>query len=275
MLGQDLVGEARRTRHQVTAWSRSALDVTDPAAAKSALESARPEVVFNCAAWTDVDGAENAETAALEVNEKGAAIVAAAAAAVQARVVYLSSDYVFDGLKREPYVESDGTAPLSAYGRTKLAGEEATAVANPDHLIVRSAWLFGPGGGNFVETMLALGEEQQEVLVVRDQVGSPTYTGHLAEAIVRLLEGDAEPGIHHLAGGGQCSWFEFADEIFDQTGTDCRVISTTSKEIARPAPRPAYSALATERPAAITLPNWREGLAAYLAERSKPGARAA
>ena len=166
-------------------------------------------MVINCAAWTDVDGAEEAEEAAFAVNGTGAGNVAAAAAEVGASVVYVSTDYVFDGAKGAPYVESDQPAPLSAYGRTKLAGEEATAAANKRHFIVRSAGLFGIGGRNFVETMLRLAATRNEVLVVRDQVGSPTYTWHLAYGIVRLIEG-IEYGIHHMAAAGQCSWYEFA-----------------------------------------------------------------
>ena len=159
-------------------------------------------MVINCAAWTDVDGAEESEEqAAFAVNGTAAGNVASAAAAVGASVVYVSSDYVFDGSKGAPYVETDQTAPLSAYGRTKLAGEEATAAANKRHFVVRSSWLFGIGGSNFVETMLRLASTQNEVLVVRDQVGSPTYTWHLAYGIVRLIEG-VEFGIHHMAAGG-------------------------------------------------------------------------
>jgi dTDP-4-dehydrorhamnose reductase len=164
------------------------------------------------------------------------------------------------------YVESDQAAPLSAYGRTKLAGEQATAAANSRHFIVRSSWLFGTGGSNFVETMLQLAADHGEVLVARDQVGTPTYTGHLATGLVRLIEGTSY-GIHHMSSGGACSWYDFAREIFDQTGVECRVMSATTEMIGRPAPRPAYSVLDTQRIDAIPLPHWREGLAAYLLER--------
>ncbi len=185
-------------------------------------------MVINCAAWTDVDGAESAEEAAFAVNGTGAGNVAAAAAGGRGRVVYVSTDYVFDGAKRAPYVESDQPAPLSAYGRTKLAGEEATAAANKRHFVVRSAGLFGVGGENFVETMLRLAADHGEVLVVRDQVTSPTYTWHLAYGIVRLIEG-IEFGIHHMAAAGQCSWYEFAREIFEQAKVECKVLSSTTE----------------------------------------------
>ena len=177
MLGQDVVSAAG---DGAVALSRADLDVTDAGAAREALDGA--DVVINCAAWTDVDGAEEHAEEALAVNREGARNVAAAAR----RVVYVSTDYVFDGAKRAPYVESDPTAPLQSYGRSKLAGELATAEANPRHFIVRSSWLFGAGGGNFVETMLRLGRERAELRVVDDQVGCPTFTGHLAEAIVAL-----------------------------------------------------------------------------------------
>ncbi len=266
MLGRDVVLAAGNAGHEVVGYGHNELDVGDEAAATARIEGERPDAVINCAAWTDVDGAEEAEAEALAVNGPGAGNVAAAAAAVGASVVYVSSDYVFDGAKGAPYVETDQTAPLSAYGRTKLAGEEATAAANKRHFVVRSSWLFGLGGGNFVETMLRLAQTQNEVLVVRDQVGSPTYTWHLAHGIVRLIEG-VEFGIHHMAAAGQCSWYEFAREIFEQAQVDCRVLSATTEMLGRPAPRPPFSALTSQRQHAIELPDWHDGLAAYLAQR--------
>jgi dTDP-4-dehydrorhamnose reductase len=267
MLGRDVVLAAGNAGHDVVGFGHTELDVTDPAALASKLELERPDVVINCAAWTDVDGAEEAEDAAMAANGAGAGHVAAAAAAVEAGVVYVSSDYVFDGAKGAPYVETDQPAPLSAYGRTKLAGEEATAAANKRHFVVRSSWLFGVGGSNFVETMLRLAADHGEVLVVRDQVGSPTYSWHLAYGIVRLIEG-IEYGIHHMAAAGACSWYEFAREIFDQAKVECRVLSATTEMLGRPAPRPAYSALVSQREHAIELPSWHDGLAGYLAQRS-------
>jgi dTDP-4-dehydrorhamnose reductase len=236
------------------------------AAVWSKCEVERPAVAIICAAWSVVDGAEEAEEEATRINGAGAGNVAAAAAAVDASVVYVGSDYVFDGSKGAPYVETDPTAPLSAYGRSKLAGEEATRAANKRHYVVRSAWLFGTGGGTFVETMLRLAADHGEVLVVRDQVGSPTYTWHLAYGIVRLIEG-VEFGIHHMAAAGACSWYEFAREIFEQAKVECKVMSATTDMLGRPAPRPAYSALASQREHAIELPPWQDGLAASLSQR--------
>jgi dTDP-4-dehydrorhamnose reductase len=266
MLGRDVVLAAANAGHDVLGLDRLELDAAAAEAVTAKFELERPDVVVNCAAWTDVDGAEDAEQAAMAVNGKGAGNVAAAAASVGASVVYVSSDYVFDGAKGEPYVETDQPAPLSAYGRTKLAGEEATAAANKRHFIVRSSWLFGAGGSNFVETMLRLASTQNEVLVVRDQVGSPTYTWHLAFGVVRLIEG-VEFGIHHMAAAGSCSWYDFAREIFEQAKVECLVLSATTEMLGRPAPRPACSALVSQREHAIALPAWRDGLAAYLAQR--------
>jgi dTDP-4-dehydrorhamnose reductase len=266
MLGRDVVLAAANAGHEVLGLDRLELDVAAAEAVEGKFELERPDVVVNCAAWTDVDGAEEAEERAMAVNGKGAGNVAGAAAAVGASVVYVSSDYVFDGAKGEPYVETDQPAPLSAYGRTKLAGEEATAAANKRHFVVRSSWLFGAGGSNFVETMLRLAATQSEVLVVRDQVGSPTYTWHLAFGIVRLIEG-VEFGIHHMAAAGTCSWYDFAREIFEQAKVECMVLSATTEMLGRPAPRPPYSALASQREHAIVLPPWRDGLAAYLSQR--------
>jgi dTDP-4-dehydrorhamnose reductase len=266
MLGRDVVQAAGNAGHQVVGFGHAELDVADAEAASAKIEGERPDVVINCAAWTDVDGAEEHEEEATRINGEGAGNAAAAAAAVGASVVYVSSDYVFDGSKGAPYVESDQTAPLSAYGRGKLAGEEATRAANRRHFVVRSAWLFGTGGHNFVETMLRLAADHGEVLVVRDQVGSPTYTWHLAHGLVRLIEG-VEHGTHHMAAAGACSWYEFAREIFEQAGVECQVMSATTEMLGRPAPRPAYSALASQREHAIELPSWQDGLAAYLAQR--------
>jgi dTDP-4-dehydrorhamnose reductase len=266
MLGRDVMLAAGNAGHDIVGYGRAELDVTDPGALERKFDLERPDVVINCAAWTDVDGAEEAEQAAFAINGAGAGNVAAAAAKLKATVLHVSTDYVFDGAKGAPYVESDRPAPLSAYARTKLAGEEAVAAANKRHFIVRSAGLFGIGGRNFVETMLQLAETRNEVTVVRDQVGSPTYTWHLAYGIVRLIEG-IEYGIHHMAAAGQCSWYEFAREIFEQANVECKVLSITSEEFGAAAPRPAFSALVSQREHAIRLPSWQDGLAGYLAQR--------
>lgn len=267
MLGRDVVAAAQAEGHEPIGLARAELDVTDADAVRDRLTAARPQVVINCAAWTDVDGAETDEAGATAVNGRGAAHVAAAADAVGAAVIYPSTDYVFDGHKREPYVESDPVDPRSAYGRSKLAGERATITANARHHVVRTAWLFGIAGANFVDTMLRVGRRRTEVSVVDDQVGSPTFTGHLARALVRLPAGECF-GIHHIGAAGECSWFEFARAIYARAQVDCRVKAISSAELARPAPRPAYSVLRSERDDAIELRPWPEGLDAYLAERT-------
>jgi dTDP-4-dehydrorhamnose reductase len=214
-----------------------------------------PELVLHAAAWTDVDGAEDDPQGAAAVNVGGTANVAS----LGVPLVYYSSDYVFAGTKREPYVESDAPNPQSAYGRTKLHGE---AAAGENAWIVRSSWLFGATGHNFVRTMLRLGAERDEVAVVDDQRGSPTYVGHLAEATRDLL--DLPRGRWHLAADGDCTWAEFGEAIFDEAGLDCCVRRITTEELGRPAPRPAYSVLRSERPEAPRLPHWRDGLRACL-----------
>jgi dTDP-4-dehydrorhamnose reductase len=265
MLGQDVRRAAEAGNHEVVALERVALDVTDAGAVDDAFAELAPDTAINCAAWTDVDGAEAAEADALKLNGDAAGNVAAAAARVGASVVLPSTDYVFDGTATRPYVESDPTDPQSAYGRTKLAGENATAAANPRHFVVRTAWLFGTGGRNFVETMLGLADTGV-VTVVRDQVGSPTYTAHLAEGLLRLAATQAY-GLHHMAAGGQCSWYDFARAIFQDAGVECQVMSTTTAEFPRPARRPPYSVLDTEWPDPIHLPDWRDGLREYLQSR--------
>ncbi len=235
---------------EADARSRAELDVVTPLAL-----GYRPDLVLHAAAWTDVDGAEADEAGARRVNVVGTQNVVA----LGAPVVYFSSDYVFDGAKREPYVESDEPAPLGAYGRSKLLGEREVR----DGWIVRSSWLFGWTGHNFVRTMLRLGAEQEEVRVVADQTGCPTYVGHLAEATRELV---ALPGgIWHVAAEGETSWSELAEAIFAEAGLDCRVVPISTEELGRPAPRPAYSVLRSEREGAPKLPHWREGLQECLA----------
>jgi dTDP-4-dehydrorhamnose reductase len=213
----------------------------------------RPDLVLHAAAWTDVDGAEADPEGAARVNVEGTRRVAA----LEAPIVYYSTDYVFDGSKREPYLESDGTHPLSVYGRTKLQGELEVR----DGWIVRASWLFGWTGHNFVRTMLRLAAEREEVSVVDDQRGCPTYVGHLAAATKEVLE--LPHGVYHVAPEGECTWADFAEAIFEEAGLDCRVHRVTTAEFPRPAQRPAYSVLRSER-GAPTLPHWREGLRACL-----------
>src|SRR4051794_23271610 len=268
MLGQDLLAAAVGRGIEAAGVARGECDITDPAAVRAAIADARPDVVVNAAAWTDVDGAEAEEDAALAVNGAGAGHVASEAAAAGAAVVHVSTDYVFDGRARRPYAEGDATAPLNAYGRTKLAGERAVAAANPRHHVVRSSWLFGVGGPNFVATMLRVGAERDELTVVDDQVGCPTWTGHLAEALLDLAERQEGYGIHHGAASGSCSWHAFACEIFARTGMDVTVHPGRTTDLNRPAPRPAYSVLGSGRADALVLPEWRAGLDGYLAARA-------
>jgi dTDP-4-dehydrorhamnose reductase len=268
MLGHDVARVAEQAGHEVVRLAHEDLDITDHRAVSDAVIDEQPEALVNCAAWTDVDGAESDLEGATEVNGGGAANLALATDRIGCKIVLPSTDYVFDGKKAEPYLESDATNPISAYGKSKLAGERETATINPRHFIVRSSWLFGTAGKNFVDTMLNLGRELDEVVVVKDQVGCPTYTGHLSEGLVRLIEWDAY-GVYHIAGAGECSWYEFAIEIFSQAGIECHVMASTADMLGRAAPRPAYSVLATEREPAIHLPDWREGLRAFLAERAE------
>ncbi len=265
MLGQDLVAAARADGHDVVGLARAGLDITDADATTNAVAAARPDVVVNCAAWTDVDGAESSPDQALAVNGAGAGNVARAAAAISAWTIHVSSDYVFDGTKRTPYVESDAVAPASSYGRSKLAGEREVAAGAPGrHTIVRSSWLFGAGGPCFPATILRLAGERDELKVVDDQVGCPTFTGHLANALVELAA--RRPlGSVHVAGGGLCSWYEFAREIVAGSGLRSEVTPCTTADMPRPATRPAYSVLGSERRDEVpSLADWREGLAEYL-----------
>ena len=233
----------------VVALTRADWDVTLPPPA-----DVRPALVLHAAAWTDVDGAEDDPQGAAAVNVGGTRH----AAELGAPLVCYSTDYVFDGTKREPYVESDPPSPLSAYGRTKLYGEGA---AGEHAWIVRSSGLFSEHDGNFVTTMLRLGRERDEVSVVDDQRTSPTYVGHLAAATMELL--DRPHGVWHVAAAGDCTWAELAEAIFADAGVDARVRRISSVELGRPAPRPAYSVLRSEK-GAPELPHWRDGLRACL-----------
>ena len=241
----------------VLALTRDDWDVTHPAPATLSRDDL--DLVLHTAAWTDVDGAEADPQGAAAANVAGVAH----AAALKAPLVTFSTDYVFDGRKRSPYVESDGPGPTSAYGRTKLHGE---AAAGNDAWVVRTSWLFSSTGHNFLRTMLRLGEERDDVGVVDDQRGCPTFVGHLAVAVRGLVDDDLPKGLWHLAAGGDCTWADFAEAIFEDAALACRVRRVSTAELGRPAPRPAYSVLKSERVGAPTLPHWREGLRACLAE---------
>jgi dTDP-4-dehydrorhamnose reductase len=273
MLGRDVVRAVGARGHEPLALGRGDLDITDPAAVNRIVGSLAAElpgapelVIVNCAAWTDVDGAEANEAEALRVNGDGPRQLAEAASAHGVRLIHVSTDYVFDGVAERPYVESDPPSPQSGYGRTKLAGERGVLARGGAHAVVRSSWLFGLGGRNFVATMLAAAADgREEVAVVTDQVGCPTYTAHLAVALVEIAEAGVG-GILHVAGSGRCSWHEFAQEIFSQAGVSCRVVATTSREFRRPAQRPAWSVLGSERSDAPHLSAWQDGLREYLSE---------
>ncbi len=220
---------------EVTALDRSAWDVARPYPA-----AVRPDLVLHAAAWTNVDGAEADPAGAERVNVEGTAN----AAALGAPLVAYSSDYVFAGDRGTPYVESDAVGPRSVYGQTKLAGERA---AGERAWVVRTSWLFGPTGKNFLLTMLSLGAERDEVAVVGDQIGCPTYVGHLAHATRTLVDSGGAFGTWHVAAGGECTWADFAEAIFEEAGLACRVRRITAAEYGAPAPRPAYSVLRSEK----------------------------
>jgi dTDP-4-dehydrorhamnose reductase len=265
-LGSDLqlVLAATGMADHVDALDRAALDLTDAGAVRSAISDLRPDVVINAAAYTAVDAAETDEDAAYAANAQGPAWLATAALAAKARLIHVSTDYVFAGDATEPYAEDAPTAPMSAYGRTKLAGEQAVLALNPGAYVVRTAWVYGEAGGNFVKTMLRLATERETVSVVDDQVGSPTWSRDLAAGLVDLGRSSAAPGVYHCTNGGQTTWFGLTQAIFAAAGLDpARVLPTTSAAFVRPAPRPSYSVLSGRRWAKAglaPLPGWQESL---------------
>ncbi len=268
MLGTDAQAAARAAGHKVVALSRAGLDISDRDAVAAAVADAQPDAIFNCAAYTNVDGAEADPDGAAAVNASGPGHLGEADSAAGAWVVHVSTDYVFDGTKTSPYVESDPTGPRSIYGSTKLLGERALAIAAPgNYTVVRSSWLFGAAGSCFPATMLRLAAERDTLTVVDDQVGCPTFTGHLAPALVELATRTRLPGTLHLAASGHCSWYEFAAEIMRATNTSVAVRPCSTEQFPRPATRPAYSVMRSERPVAPVLPEWRQGLSDYLSAR--------
>ncbi len=265
MLGQDVLRAAEDAGDETVGVTRAQLDITDAAAVASAVGEAGVDAVINCAAWTDVDGAESQAEQAMAVNGAGAGNVAAAAVSAGAWLIHVSTDYVFDGGKPAPYVESDPVGPVSTYGRSKLEGERAVAAAAPGrHTLVRTAWLFGVGGHCFPKTILRAAAQRPELAVVSDQIGCPTFSGHLAEALVGLAS-KRIPGVVHVAGGGSCSWYEFATAILAAADVACPVRPISSAEYPLPAHRPANSVLASER-GAPALPDWQTGLAQFMTE---------
>jgi len=279
MLGHDVMRAGERAGHELVPVDLPELDITDVSAVSALVARLQDEPgsldgIVNCAAWTDVDGAESKREQAHAVNAEGVGVLAGVAYQGGIPLLHISTDYVFDGVapldadgRPRAYLESDPTGPRSVYGATKLEGEQMVLGVSPDNTVVRTAWLYGIDGANFVATMLRLAGERDAVQVVTDQVGSPTWAGHLAPAVLGLLERQVS-GLVHLTGGGQVSWNSFTQEIFRQAELDCRVEPTTSDQFVRPAPRPAWSALETERDDVLPLPPWQDGLAGYLAARN-------
>ncbi|HKJ23660.1 MAG TPA: dTDP-4-dehydrorhamnose reductase [Myxococcota bacterium] len=252
--------------HELVRRDLPELDLADAGAVSACLDESGVELVINAAAFTDVDRAETDTAAAERGNVEIPRVLAGATAAREIPLVHVSTDYVFDGQADHPYLESDRPAPFNAYGRTKLAGEEAVRADNPRHFIVRTAWLYSTGGRNFALTMLGAAA-RGEVRVVDDQTGCPTYAPHLARGIAKLVGSDAF-GTVHMAGAGQTTWYGLTCALYDELDVDCRVVPCTTEEFPRPAPRPRYSALATEHDA-LRLPDWREGVRDFAADYRK------
>lgn len=267
MLGRDmmsLIGDAGR------GVDLDEIDITSLESTNRIITTLKPDVVINCAAYTDVDGCESNAEKAMQVNGEGVAHLAMASREIGARLVHISTDYVFDGGKGSPYREDDAPCPLGVYGESKLAGE-MNAAFNPDHLIVRTQWLYGLHGKNFVETMLCLAKEKEELSVVDDQTGSPTWTRDLAHAILSLLKTD-QRGIYHAANSGFCSWNGFAQAIFEEAGLSVHVRGMTTEQLNRPARRPLYSTLDCSkltRDTGFQPQPWRTALKEYLRLRSQ------
>jgi len=271
MVGQDVCAALESRGETVLPLTKSDLDVTDPAAVRDAVRRAKPDIIVNCAAYTKVDDAETNEHLATAINGSAVEFLAGAANDVDALLVQISTDFVFDGAKRTPYEVNDATAPLSAYGRSKLVGEQAATMARK-YIVLRTAWLFGIHGRNFVEAIRDLVRKRANPLtVVNDQRGRPTYTPHLADAIIRLaqraLDDESARGIVHYSDSPECTWFDFASVI---AGDQATVTPVSSNTFPRPAKRPSYSVLSTERYERITgvKPEpWEEGLREYLQQR--------
>jgi dTDP-4-dehydrorhamnose reductase len=267
-LGLALQGVA--TRHELLPRTHAQLDVAEPAAVEAALVELRPELVLNAAAYTAVDRAEDEVEAAYRANQRGPRVLAEASARRGVPILHVSTDYVFDGEKGAPYVESDETHPLSVYGASKLAGEAEVRRANPRHWIVRTAWLYGPVGRNFATSIRAAALREPRLRVVDDQWGSPTYAPHLADALVRLIEGEVF-GTHHLANAGVASRFEFAAALLAALGSATPLEPIPTNVWPARARRPRNSALASERATGIALPDWREGVRAFATAVSGDG----
>lgn len=267
MLAADLVPVLRTKGHDVVACGRAQLDVTNAPQARAVIDAEKPKVVIHCAAYTNVDGAEADPDAAYALNRDGAKNVAEACRDAGAAMCYISTDYVFDGTATRPWLADDPTNPLGVYGKSKLAGEQAVAGTLAQHWIVRTSWLYGRGGKNFVDTMRKLAREKDELAVVDDQHGAPTWTVDLAGALDDLVMTVAY-GTYHLTGGGETTWCGLTRKIVELEGLPTRVRSITTAELNRPAPRPAYSMLDNgmlKQANLVPLPAWEDSLARYLA----------
>jgi len=274
MLGRDLVrivhsrfrGD-RRSSWEILEWDIDEIDIREEKKTVTKIESFRPEIVINVAGYTDVDGCESNEEEAFAINAEGMKHVALGALRCRAEVVYLSTDYVFDGKKAKPYLEDDPPNPLNVYGRSKLKGEQYAQEVVKDALIIRSQWLYGRHGKNFVASVLRQAKEKKVLSIVNDQIGSPTYTVDLSEAISVLLQCDAH-GIFHVANSDLCTWYTFGQAILKLSGMEgVKVIPISSKELGRPASRPSYSVLNCQklkRVTGMTLRPWSEALKDFL-----------
>ncbi|HSR13766.1 MAG TPA: dTDP-4-dehydrorhamnose reductase [Thermodesulfobacteriota bacterium] len=267
MLGTDLL-PILAPRHDLSCMDVQEFDITDRKAVADAVSECGPRAVINLAAYTDVDKCESERERAFAVNAEGALNVALACREAGCRLIHLSTDYVFDGNAKKPYAPEAEVGPVSVYGASKLEGERHIRKNLADHLIIRTAWMFGRHGKNFVDTILRLAAQQCELRVVDDQKGSPTYTRHMGLAIEKILETDIR-GILHVTNSGTCTWFGFARKILEMKppARPVRVIPISSAELARPAKRPAYSVMDGSRFEEVTrwrMPSWEEGLREYL-----------
>lgn len=268
MLGGAVSAHAEGLGFEVVAPTRAELEITDAEAVVRAVREARPELVVHCAAYTDVDGAEAEPEEAMRVNGDGTAHVADEAARAGATMLYVSTDYVFDGKKEAPYLPDDEPRPVNAYGRSKLAGEAAVRASGGEWLIVRTSWLYGAGGRNFVDTIARAAREREELRVVVDQRGRPSWTEAVAAALLDLA-GSGARGIHHVANRGEATWHDVAVAVVRALGLAVPVLPATAADVQRPAPRPRYSVLDLEETEAALgrrLPPWRESLRDYLRE---------
>lgn len=265
LLGSALVKFLSRA-HEVASFSHEECDICDEKSVRSAIKKTKPDLVINATGYTNVDKAEQEEEKAFSINEKGVENIAKNLESSKIPLIHFSTDYIFDGGEKEGYVESDSPSPLSVYGASKAAGEKAIVRILKNFYIVRTAWLYGPGGKNFVDTILSLAQKNEQLRVVADQMGSPTFTFDLADAVANLIKSALPFGIYHLVNEGSLSWYEFAVEIFHQLGVPKQIIPITAEELARPARRPKFSFLRNTKFAKLR--PWKEALKEYLQNKT-------